>query len=264
MQLYTGCSGWSYSAWSGHFYPRALESSDYLQYYSKVFDFVEIDSTFYKTPADRFVTIRWNKLTPDNFKFAAKIPRIVTHENRLGTGSAPDLERFFDVMKPLKEKTLALLIQLPPSLAAKEGFKKLEKLMPLLDKEFRYAIEFRHKSWFEKDVYGLLSDYKICLAWSVLDVIHTPPEVTTDFIYLRFVGDRTIDEAEFGKVRYDKSKEMIVWASKVKNIQKHMNFGIVAANNHYAGFGPGTANQFRKMLGLKEVVWEEKKQATLD
>jgi hypothetical protein len=82
---------------------------------------------------------------------------------------------------------------------------------------------------------------------------------------LRFIGDRSIDEKDFGIIQKDRIKEMEYWASVVvKKAQKDKNLkrGIVAANNHYAGFGPGTANMFRKMLGLPEAVYEEK-QATL-
>jgi Protein of unknown function DUF72 len=83
-------------------------------------------------------------------------------------------------MRPLRRKLLALLLQLPPSLTTKEGLKKLEALIHNLDADFRYAIEVRHKSWFDnKQVYKLLSDNNICLAWSQLDTIQTPPELTS-------------------------------------------------------------------------------------
>jgi uncharacterized protein YecE (DUF72 family) len=90
---------------------------------------------------------------------------------------------------------------MPQSLTTKEGLKKLETLIHILDPEFRYAIEFRHKSWFGKIVYKLLSDNNICLAWSQLDNIQTPPELTSDFVYLLFIGDRRINEKDFGTVQ---------------------------------------------------------------
>jgi hypothetical protein len=83
-------------------------------------------------------------------------------------------------MCPLRGKLLALLLQLPPSLTVKEGLKKLEALIHILDPDFRYAIEVRNRSWFDKNVYKLLSDNNICLAWSQLDTIQTPPELTSD------------------------------------------------------------------------------------
>jgi uncharacterized protein YecE (DUF72 family) len=121
----------------------------------------------------------------------------------------------------------------------------------------------RHNSWFDRKVYKLLSDNNICLAWSQLDTIQTPPELTSDFAYLRFIGDRSIDEKDFGRVQKDRLKELTLWSDSVRRVKDKAKFAIVAANNHYAGFGPATANSFRKMVGLKEAVWEEMKQKRL-
>jgi uncharacterized protein YecE (DUF72 family) len=172
-----------YDAWLGHFYPPNIDRKDFLQYYSHVFDFAEIDSSFYRAP-NLFMTKRWASLTPDDFRFTAKFPRSVTHEKRL-TEPEKELHYFFDVMRPLRNKLLALLLQPPPFFTAKEGLKKLEALIHILDPDFRYAIEVRHNSWFDRKVFKLLSDNNICLAWSQLDTIQTPPELTSDFAYLR-------------------------------------------------------------------------------
>ena len=94
---------------------------------------------------------------------------------------------------------------------------------------------------------------------SQLAGIRTPPIVTSDFLYIRFIGDRTIQEKDFGKIQKDRVSEMKKWARFLKRArdeeQEKINLAIVAANNHYAGFGPGTANTFRKMLDLSEVTW---------
>ena len=211
------------------------------------------------------MTKRWASLTSDNFRFTAKFPRSITHEKRLAADadSEKELRYFFDVMRPLRTKLLALLLQLPPSLTAREGVKKLEILTNMLDQDFRYAIEFRHQSWFERSVYRLLSDNNISLAWSQLDDIQTPAELTSDFVYLRFIGDRSIDEREFGRIQKDRSKDLKMWSNSLDRVKDNATLAIVAANNHYAGFGPATANSFRKMVGLEEVVWEEMKQNRL-
>ncbi|HEX2473018.1 MAG TPA: DUF72 domain-containing protein [Nitrososphaera sp.] len=263
MERYVGCSGWSYDAWLGHFYPANLERKEFLKYYSQVFDFVEIDSSFYRPP-NLFMTKRWASITPDNFRFTAKFPRSITHEKRLADPEK-ELRYFIHVMHPLRQKVLALLLQLPPSLTAKEGLKKLKALIPTLDPDFRYAIEVRNTSWFDNnnEVYRLLSDNNICLAWSQLDTIQTPPELTSDFLYLRFIGDRSIDEKDFGRIQKNRLKELQRWSENVNKVKNKTKFAIVAANNHYAGFGPATANSFRKMVGLKEAVWEEMKQKRL-
>ena len=261
QKLYVGCSGWSYDAWLGHFYPTNLDHREFLKYYSQVFDFVEIDSSFYNAP-NLFMIKRWASVTPDDFRFTAKFPRLITHEKRL---SEPEKEfrYFFDVMRPLRHKILALLLQLPPSLTAKEGLKKLRAMIHMLDSDFRYAIEVRHQSWFDRSVYRLLSDNNISLAWSQLDDIQTPAELTSDFVYLRFIGDRSIDERDFGRIQKDRSKELKIWSDSLDRVKDRSTLAIVAANNHYAGFGPATANSFRKMVGLEEVVWEEMKQNRL-
>lgn len=118
-----------------------------------------------------------------------------------------------------------------------------------------------------KDFYKLLSKHNICLVWSQLDTIQTPPpaaaELTSDFIYLRFIWDRSIDEKDFGRVQKDRLKELTKWAEQVNKLKNKARFAIMAANNHFAGFGPATANSFRRMIGLNEVVWEEMKQKRL-
>ena len=263
MKIYAGCSGWSYSSWLGHFYPAKLDSGKFLEYYSKVFDYVEIDSTFYRIP-NLFMTQRWAKVTPAHFRFTAKFPGVITHEKRLGSGIEGDLNYFYESMKPLREKLLALLLQLPPSISAKEGLKKIETLP--LDKHFRYAVEVRHKSWFDDTVYKSFKKNDICLVWNQLDEIKAPPVITTDFIYIRLIGDRSISETNFGKIQKDRLKEIQAWAKQVKNNEKKKNIqmAVVAANNHYAGFGPATSNTFRRLIGLPEVTWEEMKQTAFD
>jgi uncharacterized protein YecE (DUF72 family) len=96
------------------FYPLNLENSKWLSCYSQVFDFVEIDSSFYRIP-NEFMVKNWCNKTPDNFRFAAKFPKVITHDKRLKVVEN-ELELFFSSMVHLEEKTLALVIQLPPSM----------------------------------------------------------------------------------------------------------------------------------------------------
>ena len=80
MEYYLGCSGWSYDGWKGPFYSKELDNRYWLSYYSQIFDFVEIDSTFYKIPS-KFMVNNLNKRTSENFKFAVKFPKVITHDN---------------------------------------------------------------------------------------------------------------------------------------------------------------------------------------
>jgi uncharacterized protein YecE (DUF72 family) len=107
LQPYVGCSGCSYDAWLGHFYPANLDRKEFLLLQPS-FTFIEIDSSFYHPP-NVLMTKRWASVTPDNFRFTTKFRRIITHEKRL---SEPDneLHYFFHVMRPLGRKLLALLL----------------------------------------------------------------------------------------------------------------------------------------------------------
>jgi uncharacterized protein YecE (DUF72 family) len=257
LQYYVGCSGWSYTSWQGPFYPPTMDNSGWLKYYSQVFDYVEIDSSFYRIPTI-FMAKNWYKRSPQNFKFTAKFPKIITHDKRLKDVDN-ELQRFFEAFGPLADKTLALLIQLPPSLQILEGLQRFRDLVPELDNRFRYAVEVRHRSWFQDLAYNFFSNNDICLVWSQLADLQTPPVLTTDFIYLRLIGDRSIQDKDFGRIQIDRVLEMEKWAENIKAVQEeHVRLAIVTANNHYAGFGPGTANVFRNMLGLPEAKWEDR------
>jgi uncharacterized protein YecE (DUF72 family) len=259
LQYRIGCSGWSYTSWQGPFYPSNIENSGWLNYYSHIFDYVEIDSSFYRIP-NVFSVKNWYKKTPKNFKFTAKFPRVITHDKRLKDVDT-ELEQFLEAIGPLSDKTLALLIQLPPSLQISEGLERLRELVLELDTKFRYAVEVRHRSWFQDLAYNFFANNDICMVWSQLAEIQTPPICTTDFLYLRFIGDRSIQEKDFGRIQINRVLEMQKWVDNIKTVEdERIELAIVAANNHYAGFGPGTVNIFRNMLGLPEAKWEEKEE----
>jgi uncharacterized protein YecE (DUF72 family) len=256
LQFYIGTSGWSYSSWQGVFYPEKLEQKWWLPYYSQVFEYVEIDSTFYQIPSKTMVKL-WNARTSPKFRFSAKFPRVITHEKKF-RNCEKELEMFYNAMEPLKNKLLTLLIQFPPYLKIKEGLEALRQYDFFFDETYRYAIEIRHPSWFSDLAYNFFKNNNICLVWNQLDIIQTPPVVTSDFVYIRLIGDRSIHERDFGSIQRDRIQEMAKWADKLKEIQKYernVKTGMVAANNHYAGFGPSTSNAFREMVGLNPVEW---------
>ena len=96
-----------------------------------------------------------------------------------------------------------------------------------------------------------------CLVWSQQDILVTPPILTIDFLYLWLIGDRSIDERDFGKIQKDRTKEMQLWSNILKEIQKNeknVKNIIVAANNHYAGFGPMTAKLFAEMMDSQNKI----------
>ena len=265
LQLYIGCSGWSYSSWQGPFYPSNLENKHWLSYYSQVFNFVEVDSTFYRIP-NEFMVKNWARKTPANFRFTAKFPKIITHDKKL-KNVEKELTLFYNVMKPLKNKLLALLLQFPPYLKITEGLEALKQYDFFFDDNFRYTVEVRHPSWFSDLAYNFFSNNNICMTWNQLDKIQSPPVVTTDFVYLRLIGDRSIKEDEFGKIQKDREQEMKYWSDRFRTVQKdekELKVGIVAANNHYAGFGAATANMFRVMSNMSPVEWGMNKDIAID
>jgi uncharacterized protein YecE (DUF72 family) len=108
----------------------------------------------------------------------------------------------------LEDKILALLIQLPLYMGIVEGMNGLTDIISELDKIFRYAVEVRDNSWFQDLAYSFFANNNMCIVWSQLANIRTPPIVTTDFLYIKFIGDRTIQEKDFGKIQKDRASEM--------------------------------------------------------
>jgi uncharacterized protein YecE (DUF72 family) len=200
----------------------------------------------------------WANKTPKDFKFTAKFPKAITHDKRLKNVDK-ELDQFLEAFRPLSDKTLALLIQLPPSMQIHEGLQGLRELIPILDQRLRYAVEVRHPSWFQDLAYNFFANHQICMVWSQLAEMKSPPIVTSDFLYVRFIGDRSIKD--FGKIQIDRMVDMQHWADSIKAVEKdeRIRLSIIAANNHYAGFSPGTVNIFRNMLGLSEATWKETK-----
>ena len=182
MKYHIGCSGWSYTSWKGPFDPPNLENSDWLRFYSQVFDYVEIDSSFYRIPS-QFMVKNWVKRTPDNFRFTAKFPKVITHDKLL-VDVEEDVERFLENIGPLEKKTLALLIQLPPSLEIMLGLEGLRNLLPLLDDRFRYAIEVRHHS--DPGFWHTISLLTIIYVWYGVNLrrLELPPLLQQTFYML--------------------------------------------------------------------------------
>jgi uncharacterized protein YecE (DUF72 family) len=97
------------------------------------------------------------------------------------------------------------------------------------------------------------------MVWSQMDRLQTPPIVTSDFVYLRLIGDRRLAETEFGKIQIDRTQEIRNWAAKMKEIkqnEKDVKAAIVAANNHYGGYGPGTVDIFRQNMDMEKLSFD--------
>ena len=248
MNLFVGCSGWTYTGWKGAFYPKDLENWQRLSYYSRFFNFIEVDSTFYYIPS-RYVLQGWKNKTPDDFRFTFKFPQVITHVNKLERVSKY-LAYFFHVLEPVLDKTLMLLIQLPSYMSAKVGRNSLIQFLDKLDNRYRYALEVRESSWFDVSIYDFLKENDITLVWRVRVDLKTPTLVTTDTIYLRFIGDRITNQRNFGLNVNDMEDELKDYVTHIHNAREGHDIKdiIVTFNNNYAGFSPQLANDFLRLM----------------
>ena len=254
-RIRVGCSGWSYEDWVGPFYPKQAKPKDFLRLYSTAFDAVEIDSSFYRIP-NQFMVAQWKKNTPDNFVFCPKFPKKVTHDFKLeNAGSTVNF--FYKTLAGLGDKLGPIVIQLPPSFKYEKGFPVLEKFISsdLKTAHFRHAVEFRHKSWFRDDVYNLLGSNNVSFCWSITQYVTTPTKVTSDFIYTRMVGERDI--TKFNETQKDRSKQMTEMSDAVKSSIGSVDDAFIFFNNHFAGFGPESVNEFKRLLGLMETDYKK-------
>lgn len=195
----------------------------------------------------------WRKNTTDGFIFTAKFPKKITHELKLRDSQA-QLERYYKSISELREKLGALVIQLPPSFNMKKDKEALVAFLPLLDQKYKHAIEFRNKSWWKPETYKLLEANNVALAWSENQYAPTPTEATSDIAYLRMVGDRTI--TNFSAPQKDQTQTMKQWYTALEEKSSLFKQGYIFFNNHFAGFGPGSVNEFRRLAGLAELDWK--------
>lgn len=184
-KLFLGCSGFSYDHWRGNFYPEGLPAKRWFEHYRTVFDTVELNVTFYRTPKDE--TFRhWYEESGGAFSFAIKGSRYITHIKRL-VDIEEAVARFFTPAAELREKLQVVLWQFPPQLRADltrlERF--LDQVAPYHD---RHTLEFRNESWLTDDVVRLCRsrNVSLCMADHPAFLDETP--VTADFVYLRRHG----------------------------------------------------------------------------
>ncbi|MEA2426196.1 MAG: hypothetical protein QOH13_2606 [Thermoleophilaceae bacterium] len=185
QRVLIGCSGWNYADWRGPFYPeRGCPTSRWLEFYAREFPTVEINSTFYRL-ASRNAVARWLTQTPEDFVFAPKISRYITHMKRL-TDMEQAVDRFYERIEPLAEspKLGPVLWQLPENFHRND-----ERLANALDHlpPGRHAFEFRHASWFDDTVLAMLRDRDVALVIGDDPRRTFQPHVfTTDFTFIRF------------------------------------------------------------------------------
>ena len=239
--LFLGASAWSHKDWVGGFYPPKCAPKDYLTEYAKQLPSVEIDSTFYATPRIS-VAKGWRERTPDRFVFAAKFPQRITHEKRL-IDCHSDVTEFLEVMSHLNSKLGPLLLQFPAGFSI-DYFDVLARFLGQLPDGFRYAIEIRNESWRNERFFDLLRAHRI--AFTLVDAPWSPPRAitTTDFAYIRWIGDRNAQMPNFADIHLDRTEDLRWWAARVVELRS-VGVDIYGYfNNHYAGHSPSSLRRF--------------------
>lgn len=240
MKIHIGCSGWNYKDWRGKFYPEKLPQKDWLEFYAKEFNTVEVNNTFYRFPKDSTLE-SWRDTVPKDFRFTLKGSRYVTHMKKL-KGVKESVEKFHVSANLLEEKLSCILWQLPPNLHYNE--EKLEEFCKTLSSKNKNIIEFRHQSWYDSKVYKILSDNKV--SFCSISSPDFPDEIitTNEIGYLRFHGE--------GKNWYDylySENELKAWHYKIrKSGVKEM---YIYFNNDIG------ANAVKNALQLKNIFEKE-------
>lgn len=256
-----GTMGFGYQDWSGVFYPAEMTSRNYLSYYSRIFNAVEIDSTFYGIPRLESVR-RWAAITPSNFQFCLKTPNAITHDLKL-VGASGLMSQFLDAVRVLEQKLGVILIQFPPSFGA-DQMGVLEEFLVDLPKDIRFAVEIRDRSWYtaRTQFANMLSRYGVC--WAATQYPGLPREInlTTDFLYIRWIGQHG-SYKNHDHERVDRSPELQNWWQLILYIQDQLESVYGFTNNDYAGFAPATANRFKQIAGLETQDLTPPQQGTL-
>jgi uncharacterized protein YecE (DUF72 family) len=222
-----GCSGWNYADWRERVYPKSLPQRRWLEHYATLFDTVEVNNTFYRLPA-RSSVANWVASTPEEFVFAVKASRFITHVKRL-SDMGEGVRRFYERIKPLASSPRMgpVLWQLPENFHRND--ERLEAALARLP-EGRHCFEFRHPSWFVAEIYALLREHGAAL------VIGDHPErpfqtyeLTTDWTFLRFhYGTR-------GRNGNYSESELETWRGRIDGWRREVDV-FAYFNNDWLGY----------------------------
>lgn len=263
-KLKIGCQGWNYADWTTKaggeivFYPRGTKAGEMLEIYSKVFETIEVDSTFYAIPAASVVE-NWYQKTPEKFTLSLKLPQEITHEHGLRETSYQVLEEFCERAAELKEKLAAVLIQLPPQFGAdKENARNLRNFLARLPEEIRFAVEFRHRYWLVDWTFEELEKNKVALclvegSWIPREMMFETIEKTVaDFSYVRWMGERDLES--FEKIVRPQDVNLQMWKAELEKLKVKQIFAYFS--NFYEGHAPASANKLLKLSG-QEIIETE-------
>ncbi len=233
MRLSVGTSGFSYQEWKGGFYPADLPAGDMLRFYSERLPAVEINNTFYRMPRAS-VLESWVEQVGDRFRFVLKASRRITHFKRLGD-VGEETDYLFSTAAALGPQLGAILFQLSPTM--KQDMPRLMAFLPLVPKGFRAAIEFRHDSWHDDEVYAALADHDVALC-----VVETDDKEASEVLSTASWGYLRLRRTEYDEGR------LASWARRVHSQPWEEAF--VFFKHEEAGVGPRLAGRFLELAGV--------------
>lgn len=230
MRVVVGTSGYAYKEWKGSFYPADLKAEEMLRFYGTQFRTVEINNTFYRMPSEKLL-LGWSRQVPDGFTFVLKASQRITHQKRLKDANE-EVGYFLRTASVLGEKLGPTLFQLPPNF--KKDLPRLKDFLALLPRRWRAALEFRHASWYDDEVYEALRAHNAALCAADTDEEDAKLVATADWGYLRL-----------RRVAYDESP-LRAWAEKIG--QQSWSDAFVYFKHEDEATGPKLAAQFIQML----------------
>ena len=237
-ELRIGTSGYVYPHWKGRFYPRQLPQRDWLGYYARHFDTVELNNPFYRQP-ERATFEKWRTAVPDDFRFAVKLNRFITHIKRLNVG-ADSVERSYGTMAGLGPKLAVVLAQLPPKW--KFAPDRLDAYLRLVARRRRrHALEPRDASWLTDDALTFLRERSVALC--LIDTPKWPSvdAVTAGFVYIRFHGPERLYASNY-------TDDMLrAWAERIR-AWRAQGFDVYGYfNNDVPDYAPRNALRLREL-----------------
>ncbi len=214
-KYYIGCSGYYYPGWKNKFYPAGTQPKNWLHYYSTVFNTVELNGTFYRTPklADlkKYATV-----TPDYFRFSVKMSKYITHVLKL-KNSKIEIEKFQSlIVEGLGNKLNCFLFQLPPSFHYTE--ENLKLIISNIPGDIKNIVEFRHISWWNKEVESALKNNGLTFCNIDYPGIHSYFIHTSSLFYLRLHGNPELFKSAYSEAELKELYKNFPTESKRYNI----------------------------------------------
>ena len=192
VKVFVGVSGFSYSSWVGRFYPEGLKNDEFLGYYSKRLGSVEINSSFYAAPSAAMIK-SWLAKTAEEFRFAFKAPRLITHVLKLGKGASEAAMKLSATLENLGPRLGPVLFQLPPFSKLNQDL--LQSFLTETGDLGPKVFEFRHPSWFTEPIYRLLDEHQAGFCIADTEDLEPNLKVTGGLAYFRLRKDSYDGEA---------------------------------------------------------------------